>query len=45
MTRLTNSRESRHELMIKLKAAGCDVDTDGVEWLTEGDFEREELYG
>jgi predicted nucleotide-binding protein len=44
-TRLTNSRESRHELMIKLKAAGCDVDLDSSEWLTEGDFEREELYG
>jgi hypothetical protein len=31
--------------MIKLKAAGCDVDTDGPDYLTEGDFERQELYG
>lgn len=45
VTRLTNSHESRHELMIKLKAAGLDVDTDGSEWLSEGDFERKELYG
>ena len=44
VTRLTNSRDSRHELMIKLKAAGCDVDIDGSAWLSEGDFEREELY-
>ncbi len=44
VTRLTNSKESRHELMTKLRAAGCDVDIDGVEWLSEGDFEREELY-
>lgn len=44
VTRLTNSRESRHELMTKLKAAGLDVDTDGSEWLSEGDFERKELY-
>ncbi len=44
VTRLTNSEKSRHELMIKLKAVGCDVDIDGSEWLTEGDFEREELY-
>jgi predicted nucleotide-binding protein len=45
VTRLTNSHESRHELMTKLKAAGLDVDTDGSEWLSEGDFERKELYG
>lgn len=45
VTRLTDSRESRHELMTKLKAAGCDVDTDGSEWLSEGTFEREDLNG
>lgn len=42
VTRLTNSSKSRHEFMTKLRAAGCDVDTEGSEWLTEGDFEKEE---
>jgi predicted nucleotide-binding protein len=42
ITRLTNSPKSRHELMTKLKNAGCDVDTEGSAWLTEGDFDREE---
>ncbi len=43
VTRLTNSSKSRHELMTKLRAAGCDVDIDGSEWLSEGDFEKAEL--
>lgn len=29
---------ARHELVTKLKAAGCVVDTDGEDWLTRGDF-------
>lgn len=44
ITRLTNSRESRQELVAKLRAAGCDLDTDGTEWLSEGNFEREEEH-
>lgn len=29
---------ARHELVTKLKAAGCVVDTDGEDWLRRGDF-------
>jgi predicted nucleotide-binding protein len=36
--RLTGRPESRQELVNRLEAAGCDVDTDGTLWLSEGDF-------
>jgi predicted nucleotide-binding protein len=35
---LTNRPESRQELATRLEAAGCDVDTEGTDWLSEGDF-------
>jgi predicted nucleotide-binding protein len=35
---LSGSATSRHELATKLRNAGCDVDTTGEEWLTEGTF-------
>lgn len=35
---LSNSTESRHELVLKLANAGCNIDTSGTDWLTEGDF-------
>jgi predicted nucleotide-binding protein len=39
LTRLTNSAESRRELVTKLKNAGCDVDDAGIDWLREGNFQ------
>jgi predicted nucleotide-binding protein len=36
--RLTDRPESRQELANRLEAAGCDVDTTGTDWLSEGDF-------
>jgi len=39
LTRLTNSAESRRELITKLKNAGCDVDDSGTDWLREGNFQ------
>lgn len=38
VVRLRNSAESRKELITKLANAGCNVDTSGSDWLTEGDF-------
>lgn len=35
---LSNSIESRWELVGKLKTSGCEVDTSGVDWTSEGDF-------
>lgn len=35
---LTNSTESRHELITKLANAGCNVDAGGTDWHSEGDF-------
>jgi len=39
ITRLTNSPESRAELVTKLINAGCNTETDGTDWLNEGDFD------
>jgi predicted nucleotide-binding protein len=39
LTRLTNSIESRGELVTKLKNAGCDVDDSGSDWFREGNFQ------
>ncbi len=35
---LSNSTESRQELITKLANAGCNVDASGTDWHTEGDF-------
>ena len=35
---LDSSPEKRNELVNKLKAAGCDVDTSGEDWYKTGDF-------
>jgi predicted nucleotide-binding protein len=35
---MTNAFEKRQELAIKLKNAGCDVDTTGSDWVKDGDF-------
>lgn len=39
---LSNSPESRTELVTKLKNAGCTADTTGTDWLRAGDFTIEE---
>lgn len=36
---LDNTPEKRTELVTKLRTAGCTVDLDGSDWLSEGDFE------
>ena len=36
---LSNSTESRQEFVTKLANAGCNVDSTGTDWHTEGDFE------
>lgn len=38
LVHLSNSPQSRHELVTKLANAGCNVDTDGIDWHSEGDF-------
>ena len=38
ITHLDNTAENRHEVVQKLKAAGCEVDDSGKDWLTTGDF-------
>ncbi len=38
VTRLGNDTESRQEFATKLRNAGCDVDTDGSDWHSTGDF-------
>jgi predicted nucleotide-binding protein len=38
ITHLNNTPEKRHELVQKLKSAGCEVDDSGKDWLTTGDF-------
>jgi len=35
---LDGSQESRQELATKLRAAGCKVNQDGLDWMTHGDF-------
>ena len=37
---LTNSFESRHQLMVKLKGVGCPVDDTGSLWHTAGSFDN-----
>lgn len=36
---LKNSADSRHELVVKLANAGCNVQRSGTDWLSEGNFE------
>ena len=36
--RLEDTPESRNELVIRLRAAGCTVNTDGTDWIKAGDF-------
>jgi len=36
--RLTNSPESRQDLAIRLRTAGCALDMDGRDWLSAGNF-------
>lgn len=38
--RLSNTPESRRELITKLANAGCNVDASGADWMTEGNFEE-----
>lgn len=38
VARIGNDATSRQELATKLANAGCNVDTSGTHWLTEGDF-------
>ena len=38
VVRLDGSQESRQELATKLRAARCKVNTDGLDWMTHGDF-------
>lgn len=38
LVNLTGSIESRHQLVVKLRGAGCEVDDTGNDWQTEGDF-------
>lgn len=38
VARIGNDATSRQELATKLANAGCNVDTSGAHWLTEGDF-------
>ena len=38
ITHLNDTPEKRHELVQKLKSAGCEVDDSGKDWLTTGDF-------
>ena len=38
VVRLSNSTQSRQELVTKLANAGCNVQIDGTDWHTEGDF-------
>jgi predicted nucleotide-binding protein len=38
LVNLTGSIESRHQLIVKLRGAGCAVDDAGNDWQTEGDF-------
>jgi predicted nucleotide-binding protein len=35
---MSNDPAKRQELVVKLKNAGCDVDTTGTDWLKSGDF-------
>jgi predicted nucleotide-binding protein len=35
---LSNKTEKRHELIIKLANAGCNLNSSGTDWHTEGDF-------
>lgn len=35
---MTNDYAKRHEFAMKLKNAGCDVDTSGSDWMAVGDF-------
>lgn len=42
---LTGAPESRRELATKLKNAGCDADTEGQDWLTEGNFNIDDHSG
>ena len=35
---MSNDYSKRQELVIKLKNAGCDVDTTGTDWVDAGDF-------
>lgn len=38
VVRLTDDAKSRNGLVTRLKHAGCDVRTDGEDWITAGDF-------
>jgi hypothetical protein len=38
IVKMDNSVQRRHELMNKLKTAGCSVDTEGADWQTVGDL-------
>jgi predicted nucleotide-binding protein len=38
VVRLDNSVERRHDLVQRLEAAGCEVNTTGRDWYTAGDF-------
>lgn len=38
ITLLDNTPQKRHELAMKLQAAGCEVDISGQDWMTAGDF-------
>lgn len=41
--KLNNSAPRRHELVQRLQTAGCEVDTTGQDWYTEGNFELNPL--
>lgn len=39
VVRLSNAPASRHDLVNRLKVAGCSVDLSGPDWLSTGDFD------
>lgn len=38
IVKMDNSVQKRHELVVKLKTAGCSVDMEGADWQTVGDL-------
>lgn len=43
--RLNNGSQARHSLAERLRTAGCELDTTGTDWLTEGDFQADAIDG
>jgi len=45
LVRLSNDTAARHALAIRLKDAGCPVDTSGSDWISAGDFTPVQVGG